>query len=352
MQRLRLLETSKNAAALALLLENRTRPHVRRLLATHGEPIRALAATGSRAMRRIGALQQSCEQLQVRLVAHDECDFPVALTTIPDPPLVVYLTGCRRGLAQPAVAIVGARRATVTGREIAARLAGSLAQAGFLIVSGLALGIDGAAHSGALTGGLTAAVLGNGLGRIQPVTNHGLARRILDADGFLLSEYPLRSRADRYRFPERNRLISGLSAAVLVVEAGESSGSLITARLALEQGREVLAVPGSLNHPNSRGVNRLLKRGAGLVETAQDVLDALGHLSPQLPVRKANPQGSDVSAEALALLATMSSAAVGTDELCRRLELSAERVAVLCTELELFGFVARTNGGYIRRPLM
>jgi DNA processing protein len=206
-------------------------------------------------------------------------------------------------------------------------------------------------------------VLGSGLSRIQPISNLPLAERLVAAGGLLVSEYPLGMSARPQHFPERNRLISGLADVVVVVEAGERSGSLITARLALEQGREVLAVPGAISQPNSRGVHRLLKQGAGLVDCAQDVFDVLGNL--RLPHRGdeaesawadserglAGPEAeTGLDEDARRLLAEMRDLSTSIDELCFRCGESPARVAALLARLELSGFVARSGGGYIRRP--
>ncbi len=283
------------------------------------------------------------------------CDFPALLGCIPDAPLMLYSKGDSRVFEQPAIAIVGARRASRYGLEFARNLSGSLAQRGLLVVSGLALGIDSAAHEGALAaGGRTLAVLGSGINRVQPITNSGLARRILDADGLLLSEYPSEQGALPYHFPERNRLISGLAIAVVVIEASAKSGSLITARLALEQGREVMAVPGVPGLPNSEGANRLLKQGAALIESAQDVLHGLGiHTSsPTETVASAEPAHQPgLTEETILVLDHLGFEAQSVDTIAARLGLNGQECSIRLTELELGGFVQRVADGYIRRPL-
>jgi DNA processing protein len=223
-------------------------------------------------------------------------------------------------------------------------------------VSGLALGIDGAAHRGALAGqGQTIAVLGSGLNRVQPQSHLPLGRQILTAGGLHVSEYPLNLPAAAHQFPERNRLISGLSAGVVVIEAGARSGSLITARLAAEQGREVMAVPGAPGLANSAGVNRLLKAGAALIETVDDVLDALGlHLEPAHFDRElANRPGirtPELSPELARVLDALNGQAVDAELLAAQLNLALTDCTVRLTELELAGFVQRVPDGYIRRP--
>ena len=221
-----------------------------------------------------------------------------------------------------------------------------------VIVSGLALGVDASAHRGALeAGGRTIAVLGSGVESITPLSNAPLGEKILAGGGLILSEYPPGTPAAAFRFPERNRLISGLSRGVVVVEANARSGSLITARLAAEQGREVMAVPGAPGYPNSAGSNRLLKAGAALIERAEDVLHAIGSDLGTGPV----PEGpgrapSGLSPEQQGLLDLLDGRAQGLAELAAAAGLGEQACAVSLTELELLGFVQRVGGGYIRRP--
>ncbi len=212
-------------------------------------------------------------KLDIRIIHPGHPEFPRLLGHIPDSPIVLY----RRGTwsAARCVAIVGSRRATGYGIGMAERLAADLASAGFTIISGLARGIDTAAHSGALqAGGRTVAVFGNGVECIYPPENRKLAERILE-NGAFLSEYPPGTPPAPFHFPVRNRIVSGLSEAVVVVEAGERSGSLITVQCALEQGRDVFAVPGNATSVTSRGCNRLIREGAGLVQEAADILETL-----------------------------------------------------------------------------
>lgn len=211
------------------------------------------------------------------LITLADPDYPWALLSIGDPPPVLYARGDRAALAWPAVAVVGSRNATVTGCDTARGFAEVLSRAGFAVTSGLALGIDAAAHEGALAGPTpTVAVVGTGVDRVYPAAHAALARRIM-AQGLLLSELPLGTRASVAAFPRRNRLIAGLSRAVLVVEAALHSGSLITARQAAEFGRDVLAIPGSIHSPLARGCHALIKQGARLVDSAEDLLHELGH---------------------------------------------------------------------------
>jgi DNA processing protein len=205
---------------------------------------------------------------------------------IPDPPPLLYVSGSLHEPDEPALAVVGARRATPAGRSVTERLAGELAAAGFTIVSGLARGVDAAAHQGALAaGGRTVAVLGCGLGRTYP-PEHQRLRHEIEERGAVISELPLDAAPHSGHFPRRNRIISGLSMGVIVTEAAIGSGSLITARLAAEQGRDVFAVPGFVNAETSRGTHALIKEGAALIEEAQDVIDALvPQLEPAMRVR-------------------------------------------------------------------
>lgn len=348
---------SDAALALSLLTAKYQRRDLRRRLRATPDPLNLLLATlsgsaRSRVRRRTQLLadrQRVLEGLGVTLLPIVGEQTPLA--AIPDAPLLLYGLGDLAALDGTAVAIVGARRASRSGLELAGGLAFELARAGVTIVSGLALGIDAAAHRGALEGGgRTIAVLGSGVDRCQPVSNASLARALIDTGGLLLSEYPPGTAAAPYHFPERNRLISGLVIAVVVVEASARSGSLITARLALEQGRDVLAVPGQPGLPNSAGTNRLLKAGAALVENAADVLNAVGRDLPTsaLTIEASREAPSDPVAQAL--LDGLDGVARSLDSLALAHDLSPADCAVQLTELELGGFVQRVAGGYIRRP--
>jgi DNA processing protein len=274
-------------------------------------------------------------------------DYPGALAQIPDPPLGLVM----RGGPLPAtrnVAVVGSRRCRRHSAQLAFELARRLAERGFAVVSGLAEGVDGSAHRGALdAGGPTAAVLGNGLAHCYPAWHRGLAERIVAAGGLLVSEYPPHWRPRAHYFPERNRIISGLTEAVLVVEASARSGSLITARLALEQGRDVLAVPGAVADGTHRGCHRLLRDGAALVEDVDDLWAALG-VEPE-PAASEDPAAS-LDGDERRLLDVIGAEPRSTDALVEALGVPAARVLSLLTELELKGFVQAVGDGYIRRP--
>jgi len=283
------------------------------------------------------------------LVAWDDPDYPRALLEIADPPPVFYCLGQRALLAGPALAIVGSRNATPQGCADAEAFAAALAAAGLTIVSGLALGIDAAAHRGALAHpGSSVAVVGTGLDRVYPARNRGLAHE-LAARGALISEFAPGTPPLPANFPRRNRLISGLARGVLVVEATLSSGSLITARLAGEQGREVFALPGSIHSPFSKGCHRLIRDGAKLVETAQDVLDELR--LPGVAPAAATPRRDDVpqDATAAAVLAALGHAPADVDTLVVRSRLAAAAVIATLTTLELDGRVASLPGGFWQR---
>ena len=281
-------------------------------------------------------------------------DYPAALLQTADPPCLLYATGrihlLRHLLPTRALAVVGSRNPTPQGRINARAFAQSLAQTGLTIVSGLALGVDGAAHEGALdtaaTGQLaTLAVVGTGLDRVYPKQHLPLARQIAER-GLILSEYPLGTPPLAENFPRRNRIISGLSQGTLVVEAALESGSLITARQALEQGREVFAIPGSIHSPQSKGCHALIRQGAKLVESAQDVLEELRLPDPfaQVPLALDTP-----AAPATGLLALLGHDPVSLDTLQARCGLDTAQLQAELLELELAGQVERLPGGLFLR---
>ena len=282
------------------------------------------------------------------LTLHDP-DYPAALAEIPDPPLLLYISGRRELLTRPLVAIVGSRNASVQGKLDAENFAAALSGAGLCVVSGLALGIDTAAHEGALRGaGSTIAVVGTGLDRVYPARNRELAHRIA-AHGCLVSEYALGTPPLAANFPRRNRVISGLAAGVLVVEAAAQSGSLITAQMAAEQGREVFALPGSIHSALAKGCHRLIRDGAQLVETAQEVLQAM-QVSPLavLPAQRAKLPDSDPAPDD-DLLAALGAEPVALDELLMRMKVDAGVLGARLLGLELAGLVAQLPGGRVQR---
>lgn len=275
--------------------------------------------------------------------------YPPRLKEIPDPPPVLWLDGDVSESDQAAVAIVGSRGATDYGRSISARLAAELAEAGICVVSGMAMGIDAAAHRGALeAGGRTIGVLGCGVDLIYPRVNRDLFEAV-PRSGALISEFPLGAEPRPGNFPLRNRVIAGLSAAVVVVEASERSGALITARLALEQNRDVLAVPGRVGSVKSRGTHALLKEGARLVETARDILDEIG---PQLGLRtpgRSRPKSAsepvaNLTPEGRRIWDALGDDPVHVDMIGRRSGLTSAGMAPVLLELELKGLIRQLPG--------
>jgi DNA processing protein len=272
--------------------------------------------------------------------------YPSLLLETADPPLLLYAQGRLDLLGAPAVAIVGSRNPTAQGIDNARAFARHLSQAGLTIVSGMALGIDGEAHEGGLAGrGSTIAVVGTGLDRIYPARHRALAHRIAK-DGLLVSEFDLGMPPLQENFPRRNRLIAGLSRGTLVVEAALPSGSLITARQALEAGRDVFAIPGSIHSPQSRGCHALIKQGAKLVDSADDILGEL-NWAPRAVAASVRP--GDLPAIEDAVLAALGHDPVTLDALLARTGDSAAVVSARLLELELDGRVARLPGGLYQR---
>lgn len=274
--------------------------------------------------------------------------YPAELLQTADPPLALFVHGRLDALAHPRrLAVVGSRNPTPQGTDNARAFAHALARAGLSIVSGLALGVDGAAHDGALAaGGFTLAVVGTGLDRVYPSRHRALAHRIV-AQGAMVSEYVLGTPPLAQNFPQRNRVIAGLSAGTLVVEAALQSGSLITARMASEQGREVFAIPGSIHSTQSRGCHALIRQGAKLVESAQDVLEEL-----QLIVKPAAPTATPAETaaeEADPVLEAMGHDPVALDTIQARTGLDTAHLQARLLALELEGCVARLPGGLLQR---
>ena len=299
------------------------------------------------------------------IVSLGDLRYPQALLDTEDPPLLLYLMGPASLLQhQPfpsdrCLAVVGSRNPTAQGAENARLFARALCGAGLTIVSGLALGVDAAAHEGALEAAISAgtmaatiAVVGTGLDRVYPRKNLDLAHRIA-AHGLIVSEYPLGTPPLPGNFPKRNRIISGLSQGTLVVEAALASGSLITARMAAEQGREVFAIPGSIHAPQSRGCHALIRQGAKLVESAQDVLEELkipATTLPGLPQEGVNAPGAAASDETDdPVLAALGYDPMGLDALIARTGMDASTLQVALLELELDGRIARLPGGLFQR---
>lgn len=305
------------------------------------------------------------------VIALGHSQYPKALLQTEDPPLLLHVQGSERCMAgagpwlpyPQSLAMVGSRGPTVQGAANARAMAQALAEAGLCIVSGLAQGVDGAAHEGALRavprlGGqvspVTIAVVGTGLDQVYPRRHENLAREVA-SHGLIVSEYPLGTGPMAAHFPQRNRIIAGLSQGTLVVEAALQSGSLITARLASEQGREVFAIPGSIHAPQSRGCHALLRQGAKLVETAQDVLDELQGTATRLPLSKPVPAAAAAAVQSAqdhendATLRALAHDPLSLDELMDRTGMDAAALQAHLLELELEGRVERLPGGLFQR---
>ncbi|WP_339803497.1 DNA-processing protein DprA [uncultured Marinobacter sp.] len=305
----------------------------------------------------------------IALVGWGHDDYPEALRHIQDPPLVLYARGDTRLLARPQIAVVGSRNATRSGLDNAHSFSRALSQRGYLITSGLAQGIDGAAHSGALAAGVgTIAVIGTGVDVIYPNAHRTLTAEIIHR-GLVISEFPPGTPPKPGHFPRRNRIISGLSRGILVVEASLRSGSLITARLALEQGREVFAIPGSIHNPLARGCHELIRQGARLVETVDDIEEELsawwrgsGDVEPVPPeqeqqvsrpeVAVAEPSGHPLpeflEPREIAVLKALGYDPRSTDQLCLATGLPADQLMQSLLTLEMEGLVASAPGGFQR----
>ena len=328
------------------------------LLARRGERAKTITA-----VTRVDAEAELAElhRAGARLVCWGEPGYPGALAAIEDAPPILTVLGEAQLLQQPMIAVVGARNASANGRRFARDLAAELGRSGLVVISGLARGIDGAAHLGGLETGSIAVVAG-GADVVYPAENRGLYDALV-RQGAVVAELPLGTEPQARHFPRRNRIISGMALGVVVVEAAARSGSLITARLALEQGREVFAVPGSPLDPRARGCNDLLRHGATLTENAADILSQLGPqlrgaepLRPNRPVAMpvalqlpsqstAHPVSEEAGQELI--LGRLGPTPVAVDELVRQCQMSAAAVATLLLELELAGRVERHPGNLV-----
>jgi len=280
-----------------------------------------------------------------RLLSWDDEEYPPQLLQLPDPPPALFAIGRVELLARPSIAIVGSRQATPQGTDDALAFARTLAESGYTIVSGLAQGIDAAAHCGALrTGASTIAVMGTGPDRVYPASQRTLAHAIAE-HGCIVTQFAPGTPPLKGNFPQRNRIISGLAKGVLVVEAAPQSGSLITARLAVEQGRDVFAIPGSIHSPLSKGPHRLIREGAKLVETAQDVLVELGQAAAASAGTTGPPDALEADPVRARLLEAMGRGPVDLDRLVARTGLAADTIAATLVHLELDGRIATLPGG-------
>ena len=343
------------------------------LLARYGTAaaaLRALPELARRGGRRRAIKQCSTAAAEAELaaaaavgarpLASCEAAYPPRLAALPDPPPLIYVLGDVARLARPAVAMVGARNASASAIRYTRRLAGDLGRKGLLVASGLARGIDTAAHTGALDGGAgggTMAVLAGGVDVVYPAENQALYEAIV-SQGAVISEMPPGTRPQARHFPRRNRLISGLALGVIVIEAAERSGSLITVRFALEQGREVFAVPGSPMDPRCRGSNRLIRQGAILIQDADEVVEVIepmitqpamweGAAGPMQAETGSMPQVRESDQDRQRLTALLGPTAVGVDELIRLSELTPAVVITILLELELAGRLDRHAGNRV-----
>lgn len=359
-------------ALLTLLLAGGPLAPRRQLLQSLGSA-RAVLDAGPPHWRRAGLVPAQCRALlhpdatalgramawlsasaQHHLIGLTDPGCPALLAHTPEPPLAVFASGNPRLLLQPLVAIVGSRNASPSGCAIAQQLAGELCAHGLGVASGLAAGIDAAAHrAGLQAGGCNVAVIGTGLDRAYPASHHPLQQQ-LASQGVVISEYPPGTPPRPGHFPARNRLLAGLSLAVIVVEAAQRSGAMITARLAAEAGREVFAVPGSPLNPLSRGCNRLLRDGAGLLESIQDLLPAVPALtqlaSLQPPMEAAASSTLPTDANLRRLCQALDGIPVDLDELALRTGLTVAGLSAMLLDLELAGQALQLHGRWQRAP--
>jgi DNA processing protein len=312
---------------------------------------------GSRDLRICGedearAELAACRKSGISLLAPGELGYPPRLATVEDAPPLLAVSGATEALMRPMIAIVGSRNASAAGLKFAQALAHDLGEAGFIVISGLARGIDQAAHRASVKSG-TVAVLAGGHDRIYPREHENLLAAILDAGGAAISEMPLGHEPRARDFPRRNRLISGASLGVVIVEAAQRSGSLITARMAAEQGREVFAVPGSPLDPRAAGTNGLIKQGATLVTEASDIVQAVAPIMERpvmLPLREddsEDPADEPESTERTRITDLLGPTPVSIDDLIRMAELSPAVVRTVLLELELAGKLERHGGGLV-----
>lgn len=346
-------------------------PDLPRLLSMNAATLRAMGMTADAtaaiqawqkqddahpAVREVRAIRDNCCKHGIGILTWPDSHYPEQLRHIHDAPLVLYTLGDTGLMARDQIGIIGSRKATPAGLDHARRFAAELSSRELLVTSGLALGVDGAAHAGALDAGFpTIAAVGRGLDRIYPHQHRRLGERV-NQHGLMISEYPPGTPARAAHFPQRNRIISGLSRGVLVVEAGLRSGSLITARMALEQGREVFAIPGSVHSPVARGCHHLIKQGARLVETVDDILEELGAWwSPPLQTGsdsapEPKPQGKGLLAgldsREIAVFEALGYDPQSTDALSSATGLPADQLMQSLLLLELQGLISSAPGGY------
>lgn len=292
------------------------------------------------------SIEKKLKELNIQVITIFEKDYPALLKEIFDPPVLLY---CRGKLSNNCLAIVGSRRASGVGKEIAYQFAQRLARQGLTIVSGLARGIDSQAHKGALdAGGRTIAVLGSGIDVCYPPENRHLFKNI-EENGAVISEFPLGTPPHAANFPARNRIISGLSKGVLVVEAAEKSGALITADFAIEQGREVFAIPGSIISTNSKGTNYLIQQGAKLVQNIEDITDEFFGFQLETMWDKSCEENPESSSEESRLLSVIGDYPLHIEEIAQRIDIPYRTLSVVLLDLELRGLIKQLPGSYYFR---
>jgi DNA processing protein len=317
-----------------------------------GSRVLGEAIASSRSEKAVDDELAKAQEKAVRIVTLVDSDYPAVLREIDDPPMALYVRGEQPIDPARTIAVVGTRRGTRYGKMIAARFASQLAMKKLIVVSGLATGIDAAAHQGVLdVGGFTVAVMGCGIDYPYPKRNQPIYERIVET-GVVMSEYPMGSRPAKWTFPQRNRILAGLSRGVVVIQAPERSGALITARCALEQGRDVFAVPGNVNTLTSAGSNRLIKQGAKLVDSIEDILDEYPDLratrqAPNAETEDASPKLGDAEAAVYELIGLEP---VHVDDIIARADLSPTEASHILLLLQLENLIVEAEGGrYIRK---
>ena len=332
-----------------------------RLVGEHGSAAAAWEAYAHKTSRSGGPVDWEREEALakkygVTLLTAVDAGYPERLRTAPSAPLVLYVKGDVAALSKPAIALVGTRRATSYGTNVASRLAGDLSAAGWSVVSGLALGIDAAAHRGALdAGGVTVGVIGSGLDRFYPEENRDLAREMVAKGGAVVSEFPFGRPADQTTFPIRNHVVAALATGVVAVECPARSGTLITTSIAADLGRTVMAVPSRIDSRMSAGCLSLIREGATLVRNADDVLEAVNGLIPAChesrvadrTARTPDPQAPSYSVEEALVMTNVDDEGVSVDELVRRTKLPVEKVNSLVMSLRIKGFIKFLPGNRI-----
>ena len=346
------------------LTENVGFATVRELAAKAGSVVAAWEAYPRKVSRTGGEVDwdgefKTAERFGVEIVTPADGGYPQMLRNAPGAPLALYVKGDVKALGKPMVAMIGTRRATTYGRDLANRLSYDLSKAGWGIVSGLALGIDGEAHRGALdAGGVTVGVLGSGLDRFYPEENRELAREIAKKGGAVVSEFPFGRPADRETFPIRNHIVAALARGVVAVEAPERSGTLITTGIAADLGRTVMAVPARVDNRMSSGCLKLIREGAVLVRNADDILEALSELLPRstqkessavrLPTStSADPDTPPYSVEEAMVMLHVDADGIAVDELVRKTKLPVGRINALAMSLRLKGFIRFLPGNRV-----